>query len=175
MAFHLNTAYVQSHYAVILLNELVDFHHPVAGQVKGLVAAHQAAAGADLKLHQVEVLFLQETLQSLHMVGHKRVNGAGGAEPVGILLQNLLVVAVLETVHAALHQDGPLHVVAVHDLQRLLSGEIIVAVVAVGGQQLEFLAVAPGGLASADAAQLTATAVAGQYLCQVQMCINFLH
>ena len=174
VAGHRQITHIQRHRGVVGFDNVQQRPHPGPCQVKGIVAAHQAAAAAHLKFGGTEAQLAEKVFQRLGCVGHKGVDGTGGAEPVGILLQQLGMVPVLEPVHAALHQDGPLHLVAVHQGQGLLGGKVGLAVVAILGEQVEHLAVAPGGLATADGPQFAAAAVAGHDLSQMQMCVNFL-
>ena len=159
MALHQNIADIQRNHAFVLLDQLVDLHHSVAWQIEGIVAAHETAAGTDFELDEVEMLLFQESVQCLHVVGREGLNLTGRAEAVGILLEKFLVIDILEAVHAAVHQNSSLYVVAVHDRQGLLRCEAILAIIAGLREKLEYFAASPLAFAAADGAQLTASAV----------------
>ena len=175
VALHVNVAHVQRDNALVFLHHAVNLHHAVAGEIKGIVTAHQPAAGTDLKFREMEMLLRQEAIQRRHMVCGERVHFTGRAEAIRVLFQQFLVVDVLQAVHASVHQDRPLHAVAVHDFDRLFRRETVVAVIAVCRQKLEHFPAAPLGFSAADRPQFTPAAIARDHFRQMQMRVDFFH
>ena len=71
MAVHGQVAHVQRHRAVMAVDHPIQWRHDRAGQVERLVAAHQAAAAADLPLGRAEAA-VEKALHRLQRVGHVR-------------------------------------------------------------------------------------------------------
>ena len=174
MAGHGDIAYIEGYDALMFFYSLVDIHHPVPGQVEGIMAAHQAAAAGHFELGQMEAVFLHEAFDGFLIICHKGIDRAGRAEGVRIFLQQQLVVLVLETVHGAAHQDCLVYAVGLHAfLQGVFRGKGHVS--QLHREQLEDLTVAPLGPAAADGAGFASSAITCYRIGEVQVRINFFH
>ena len=123
----------------------------------------------------MEMLLLKEPLHSFHIVGHIRVNGAGRAKSVRILLQQFGMINILETIHAAVHENSTLHVVSVHDLKGSFCRKVLFSVITCLRKKLELLSVGPCGHTAADCSKLSSSAISCQNFCKVEMRVYFLH